>query len=397
MRRREFLARACALLGGGILLEGGRSPAVAAGSAGPMPQGPLPAPDGERGLLGLFPFADEPQPPWDTLIGSGEGARRFTNLADLPLDGSPPGNARFFVRTGPPPAPQPAGPWSLRFDASSPGKRAHLGLRSLEGLSRPQGRIVMECAGNDPGGGFGLLGAADWEGVPLGILLAKMKAKIGPLRGLDRIRVSGPGRNGASGGASDATEWIFSERQLAETGAFLALRMNGGPLSPENGHPARLLVPGWYGCACVKWVDRVSWVEEDAPATAHMRDYARRIGLESPPMLAREFPAASMGLSALPVRCEVRRSGETAVLRVVGLSWGGERAHEPLLIRMGRGRWDGVRYASRRRDRLGWSVWTYDWEPPAAGDYPIFLRPGRPEAFAPRLASGYHLRTVRIA
>ena len=33
--------------------------------------------------------------------------------------------------------------------------------------------------------------------------------------------------------------------------------MNGAPLPPQHGAPLRLLVPGWYGMAQVKWLTRI--------------------------------------------------------------------------------------------------------------------------------------------
>jgi len=35
---------------------------------------------------------------------------------------------------------------------------------------------------------------------------------------------------------------------------LLAYEMNGRELEPQHGHPVRLIVPGWYGMASVKWL-----------------------------------------------------------------------------------------------------------------------------------------------
>ena len=37
--------------------------------------------------------------------------------------------------------------------------------------------------------------------------------------------------------------------------------MNGTRLTAEHGYPVRLLVPGYYGVASVKWLTRISAVE----------------------------------------------------------------------------------------------------------------------------------------
>src|SRR6185436_11647033 len=38
---------------------------------------------------------------------------------------------------------------------------------------------------------------------------------------------------------------------------LLAYERNGEPLAKRNGGPLRLIVPGWYGIACVKWLRRI--------------------------------------------------------------------------------------------------------------------------------------------
>ena len=38
---------------------------------------------------------------------------------------------------------------------------------------------------------------------------------------------------------------------------LLVWAMNGAPLLPQHGYPLRLIVPGWYGMASVKWLARI--------------------------------------------------------------------------------------------------------------------------------------------
>jgi DMSO/TMAO reductase YedYZ molybdopterin-dependent catalytic subunit len=38
--------------------------------------------------------------------------------------------------------------------------------------------------------------------------------------------------------------------------------MNGAPLPPQHGYPLRLLKPGWYSMASVKWLDRIEAIAE---------------------------------------------------------------------------------------------------------------------------------------
>ena len=43
---------------------------------------------------------------------------------------------------------------------------------------------------------------------------------------------------------------------------LLAYAMNGQPLLPQHGYPLRLIVPGWYGMASVKWLARIEAVDQ---------------------------------------------------------------------------------------------------------------------------------------
>jgi DMSO/TMAO reductase YedYZ molybdopterin-dependent catalytic subunit len=56
---------------------------------------------------------------------------------------------------------------------------------------------------------------------------------------------------------------------------LLAYEMNGGPLPPQHGYPLRLVVPGWYGMAHVKWLREIALV--DRPFTGFQQAVAYRM------------------------------------------------------------------------------------------------------------------------
>jgi DMSO/TMAO reductase YedYZ molybdopterin-dependent catalytic subunit len=43
--------------------------------------------------------------------------------------------------------------------------------------------------------------------------------------------------------------------------ALLAYAMNGEPLPLQHGYPLRLIVPGWYGVASVKWLTEIEAID----------------------------------------------------------------------------------------------------------------------------------------
>ena len=169
--------------------------------------------------------------------------------------------------------------------------------------------------------------------------------------------------------------------------ALLATRMNGAPLPRDHGFPARLVVPGWYGCACIKWVDRIELVAEDAPATTQMREFAARthqpfdsLAIErlltaGPPVPAREFIPAVIDTAAMPVRVEKWLADGRVTYRITGIVWGGVRPTNALSIRFRSGQpWVKVDDCPLPASTLTWSPWTHAWRPDAPGRYQIVLR-----------------------
>ena len=88
---------------------------------------------------------------------------------------------------------------------------------------------------------LGAIGVAEWAGVRLCEILdrAGLKEKAGwvMVEGLDAVRV-------ASAAAAEGPR----------RDTILATGMNGRPLPPDHGFPARVIVPGWAAVASVKWV-----------------------------------------------------------------------------------------------------------------------------------------------
>ena len=58
-----------------------------------------------------------------------------------------------------------------------------------------------------------------------------------------------------------------------EQDVLIAYELNGAPLAPENGFPARLVVPGFYGTNSVKWLTRVTVADARAPGPFTARWY----------------------------------------------------------------------------------------------------------------------------
>ena len=127
-------------------------------------------------------------------------------------------------------------------------------------------RVTMECAGNGrarlsprPVSQPWLteaVGTAEWTGVPLSAVLSL--AGVSP-SAVDVVFT------GADHGVERGVEQDY-QRSLAVAEAsrpemLLAYEMNGAALPPQHGYPLRLVAPGWYGMAHVKWLTRITLVD----------------------------------------------------------------------------------------------------------------------------------------
>jgi hypothetical protein len=144
-------------------------------------------------------------------------------------------------------------------------------------------------------------------------------------------------------------------------------------------------------------VNELELVDDTAPATAQMREFASRTMQTGTPDLARDFIPAEIDVAALPVRVEKWLLDGAIVYRVVGIVWGGSVAASALDIRFGDGgEWQAVTDYTPPSDLKTWSLWTTLWQPPAAGDYSIVLRVAAPALRTRRLDEAFYLRVVTI-
>jgi DMSO/TMAO reductase YedYZ molybdopterin-dependent catalytic subunit len=362
------------------------------------------------GTVALGNPGGAPVPPFGRLLGAGLDARLFT---DLSLLGGSAGNPqseslvtptdRFFVRTAVPSALPRSIPWTIRV-AGLVHAPVELDLRALEPLGGPGGRYLIECSGNVDQTNYGLMSAADWEGVPLGAVLDRVR----PAASSYRVLVSGVDEEAARPITSvPGASWIFSRDQLQR--ALLAVRMNGAPLPRDHGFPVRLVVPGWYGCACIKWVDRIELVADQAPATTQMREFAARthqpfdsLSIErsltaGPSRLARDFIPAVIDTAAMPVRVEKWLVDGRIAYRITGIIWGGATPTNAVSIRFGsRQPWVKVDDCPLPASTFTWSLWSHLWRPEATGRYQIVLRVDDPAIRTRRLDLFFYVREIEI-
>ena len=310
---------------------------------------------------------------------------------------------KFYIRTDFPDLLDPKVPWRVKIEGHV-RETKEIPLAQLEALAEPQGAVLLECAGNTEGLAFGLLSVASWAGVPF----SKILELAAPTPQAKRVLISGFDERTTTSKNSHSlpgASWIFTFDELARAKAFLATHINGVPLPPDHGAPLRLIIPNWYGCCDIKWLNEIRFVDDDEPATLQMIEFSGRTHQDidpeklpkGQPVLARQFIPATMDLAAIPVRIERWKIGGKRACRVLGITWGGEKPSDSLSIRFGTSEeWQPVSACVPQLPDLPFGIWCHRWQPERKGNYTVTLKFADRSIRTRRMDTNYYARRVRI-
>jgi DMSO/TMAO reductase YedYZ molybdopterin-dependent catalytic subunit len=236
--------------------------------------------------------------------------------------------------------------------------------------ARPRHEVVftIECSGNH-GVPFawGAIGNARWAGTPLAPLLKE-------------AGVLAEGREVVFFGTDAGEEVVRGEtlrqhfaRSMSRADAMnphnlLCYEMNGAPLPQPNGFPLRLIAPGWYGVANVKWLERIEVRNTRFMNRFMARDYVtvRQEKHAGEPVWVETSVSRAL-LKSAPVR--VIRTDDTYRIEVA--AWGAEIAR--VEVRIDNGPWQRARLR-RQTTEFAWTFWSLAWPNPAPGTHRITSR-----------------------
>ena len=260
-----------------------------------------------------------------------------------------------------------ASSWRLTLDGRVE-RASSLSLDALRALPAKTLAVTLECAGN----GRALLaprpvsqpwlleavGTAEWTGTPLnGLLEAAGVAEDAVevvFRGLDR---------GIEGGEVQNYERSLSLSDALRDEVLVAWAMNGEPLPPQHGFPARLIVPGWYGMTSVKWLDRITVLDRPFGGYQQTRSYRLRQTPDEPGQaLSRVLPRSLVVPPGIPDFATRERRLEAGSCTLRGRAWSGLGPIERVDVSVdGGGSWSSARLGSPRSE-WSWISWQWDWD-----------------------------------
>jgi len=258
-----------------------------------------------------------------------------------------------------------AAAWRLRIGGAV---RDPLELTLDELRARPRRRIpvTLECAGNGRARLrprpvsqpwlLGAVGTAAWTGTPLAPLL--QEAGLAP--DTAELVFTGADR-GIQGGEEHAYARSLTVVEATRPEIMLAYEMNGLPLPPQHGHPLRLLVPGWYGMASVKWLTSIQAVTEPFGGFQQRTAYRDQRDADDPGELITRIRVRSLLVPpGIPDFFTRRRFLSPGPVRLRGRAWSGHGPVERVQVGI-----DGAWTDARLDPPVGafaWHGWWLDWE-----------------------------------
>jgi DMSO/TMAO reductase YedYZ molybdopterin-dependent catalytic subunit len=242
-------------------------------------------------------------------------------------------------------------------------------LAELKRMDKVEIDAGFECGGNRRDMFHGLIGNAKWGGVRLNDLLGDAGVQD---KGIEVVFY----------GADMGTETV---RNLEVEQAFgrsmhiddavrpevmIAYEMNGVPLPHYHGAPVRLIVPGWYGIANVKWMDHI-----------HVQD-RRYMGR----FMAKDYVTLSKidvgGVDRWDERSVTRTQLKSSIIRVTRQD-GGHRvtgfvvndgtALKSIEVKIDGGSWRKAQI-DPDSSQYSWKLFNLDWDDATPGEHTLISR-----------------------
>jgi DMSO/TMAO reductase YedYZ molybdopterin-dependent catalytic subunit len=244
-----------------------------------------------------------------------------------------------------------------------------LALPDIRARRREEVTATIECAGThglpflDAG-----IGNARWGGTPLAALLEEAGIEddgvdvvfFGADRGEEEVHGVTIEENFARSMSID---------DAMQAGALLTYEMNGEDLPARNGFPLRLVVPGWYGMASVKWLERIEVHSSRFMGRFQADQYVTlRAEPRNGDTLWTRNAIRENRLKSVPGRV----AHADGAYRVMGAAWGAPI--ERVEVRIDDGGWREAELDRRRTAKHAWIFWTLDWDDASRGEHTITSR-----------------------
>jgi DMSO/TMAO reductase YedYZ molybdopterin-dependent catalytic subunit len=249
-----------------------------------------------------------------------------------------------------------------------------LTLDALKKMGSRELNAGFECSGNSPRLVQGFAGNGRWTGIPLRLVF-------------DRAGISKDAREFIFFGADKGQEEIewrtqkfnveqqfgrsLNREQALSGEPFLAWALNGQPLTVNQGSPLRLIVPGWYGVANVKWLSNIHIQAEPYMGKFQTRWYRtlreENIGGVTMP---KETGVSKMRVKSIIAR--VTTNGKD--YKVTGYVLNDGTPIRSVEVKVDDGAWEKATLDASTTGTYAWKLFNYTWSGAKPGEHTIVSR-----------------------
>jgi len=216
---------------------------------------------------------------------------------------------------------------------------------------------------------MGAIGNIKWTGTPLAPILRECGMKD------DAVEVAFWGADSGRENVREQQVTQFFSRSLSIKNALredllLCYAMNGQPLTPGHGFPLRLIVPGWFGIAWVKWLTRIEVRERPLMQRFMARDYVTLRGhQQGDQVVYTQTSVGPMNIKSMVARAVRQKDG---TIRISGAGWSDGTPLKSVELKIDDGPWISTTLGEQQK--YTWTFWSYDWKDAPAGEHSLVSR-----------------------
>lgn len=248
-----------------------------------------------------------------------------------------------------------AASWRLTVDGNV-GRPLTFTLDDLRRRPRVERIVTFECGGNRDAVLHRMISTVAWSGCLLRPILEEAQPARDVLeaifwgadQGMEMLRGNMlPMKFARSMSLQDAMD----------AGAILAYEADGQPLSRVHGFPLRLVVPGWYGVANVKWLTRIELSPRRFMGRFMGRDYVTIMGRQ----VGDEIEYTETSVTRIQLKSVIARVTRPApggnMMTVMGMAFGDGTPIERVEVQVDNGPWQPARLEANA-DPFVWTFWS---------------------------------------
>ena len=256
-----------------------------------------------------------------------------------------------------------------------------LTLDQIKEFPRRNQLMTLECAGNGASKGFSnAVYNSEWTGTALAPLLddcgIKPNAREVVFFGYDNQEETL--RKGTN---RELTVEVPFGRSIdlpdaMSSNLLLAYERNGKPIEHRNGAPVRLIIPGWYGIANVKWLRRIELRDRRYMGRYMAREYVTVRGEQrGDEVVYVETSVARMNLKSIVARVTRKNLANGSVsLKAYGAAWSDGTEVKRVEVQLDTGSWREAQLAVEPRAKFCWVFFSIDLGTVMPGKHTVVSR-----------------------